>query len=155
MKCHWNIIYNAAVKYLYPVWTKPVCRQSSLVWEQNIALHNPHVICFSFKYASAEERHTCIITDVAFEHWKWSVNPTSSALMSSTDFYWRTTGQQVKARNGCNNRACSWVSQNALFSKSQTPSVNDSIDFEWVILEIPVINCIVGMLLTCPIVIQD
>ena len=40
---------------------------------------------------------------------------------------------------------------NALFWKSQTHSVNDSIyDFDGVSLEIPVKNNIVGMLLTCP-----
>ena len=44
------------------------------------------------------------------------------------------------------------VSHNALFWKSQTHSVNDTInDFDWVFLEIPVKICIVGMLLTCPI----
>ena len=48
---------------------------------------------------------------------------------------------------------CLWVSHNALFSKSQTYPINDSIYyFDWVFLEIPVKNCIVGMLLTCPIV---
>ena len=52
-------------------------------------------------------------------------------------------------------RACQWVSHNALFLKSQTHSVNvhDSIyDIDWVFLEIPVKNCIVGMLLTCPLI---
>ena len=45
------------------------------------------------------------------------------------------------------------VSHNALFWKSQTHSVNDSIyNFEIVFLEFPEKNCIVGMLLTCPIV---
>ena len=48
--------------------------------------------------------------------------------------------------------ACKWVSHNALLWESQTHSVNDSIyDFDRVFLEIPVKNCIVGMLLTCPI----
>ena len=48
--------------------------------------------------------------------------------------------------------ACQWVSHNALFWKSQTHSVNDTIyNFNWVLLEIPVKNCIVGMLLTCRI----
>ena len=38
----------------------------------------------------------------------------------------------------------------ALFWKSQTHSANDGIyDYEWVFLEIPVKNCIVGMLYTC------
>ena len=50
------------------------------------------------------------------------------------------------------NSACYRVSHNALFRTSQTHSGNDSIsDFDWVFLEIPVKNCIVGMLLTCPI----
>ena len=50
------------------------------------------------------------------------------------------------------NGACQWVSHNALFLKSRTHSVNDRIyDFDWVFLEFPVKNCIVGMLLTCPI----
>ena len=50
------------------------------------------------------------------------------------------------------NKACWWVSHNALFWKSQTHSVNDSIhNFDWVFLEIPVKNCIVGYSLTCPI----
>ena len=42
---------------------------------------------------------------------------------------------------------------NALSWKFQTHSVNDSMmnDFDWVFLEIPVGNYIVGMLLTCPI----
>ena len=49
-------------------------------------------------------------------------------------------------------RACLWVSRNALFWKSQTHSVNDSIyNFDWVFLEIPVKNCMVRMLLTGPI----
>ena len=40
-----------------------------------------------------------------------------------------------------------------IFQKSQIHSVNDSVyDFHWVCLEIPVENCIVGMLLTCPFV---
>ena len=40
-------------------------------------------------------------------------------------------------------------------SKSRTHTVNDSIwDFDWVCMEIVVINCIVGMLLTRPIVIS-
>ena len=48
------------------------------------------------------------------------------------------------------NRACLWVSHNALFWKSQTHSENDSIyDFNWVFVESPVKNYIVGMLLTC------
>ena len=47
------------------------------------------------------------------------------------------------------NRACQWVSHYALFWKCQTHSVNDSVyDFELVFLEIPVENCIVGLLLT-------
>ena len=52
------------------------------------------------------------------------------------------------------NRARWWVFHNTLFWKSRTHSVNDSIihDFDWVILEIPVKICIVGMLLTYPIV---
>ena len=41
------------------------------------------------------------------------------------------------------------VSHNALFWKSHARSVNDSIyDFDWVVLEIPVKNCIEGKLLT-------
>ena len=47
------------------------------------------------------------------------------------------------------NWACWWVSNNALFWKSQTHSVNDSIHvygFAWAFLEIPVKNCIVGIL---------
>ena len=44
------------------------------------------------------------------------------------------------------------IPHNALFQNSLTHSVNDSLyDFDWVFLEIPVKNCIVGMLLTCPI----
>ena len=50
------------------------------------------------------------------------------------------------------NRACQWIFHNALFWKSQTHSVNESIyGFDGVFLEIPVKNCIVDMLLTCPI----
>ena len=50
------------------------------------------------------------------------------------------------------NRACKWVSHNKLFWDSQTHSLNDSIyNFDWVFLEIPVRNCIAGMLLTCHI----
>ena len=42
----------------------------------------------------------------------------------------------------CNNNACWWVSQNALFWKSQTHSFNDNIkDFDQVFLGIPVKNC--------------
>ena len=67
---------------------------------------------------------------------------------------------EVIGLNRTANRACSWVShnalfrnyQNALFRNSQTHSVHYSIkDFYWVFLEIPVKNCIVGMLSTCPI----
>ena len=47
-------------------------------------------------------------------------------------------------------RACLWVSHNTLFWKSH--SVNDGKnDFDWVFMEIPMKNCIVGMLLTWPI----
>ena len=43
----------------------------------------------------------------------------------------------------------STVSRNALFQNSQTHSVNDSIkDFDWLVLQISVKNCIVGMLST-------
>ena len=45
--------------------------------------------------------------------------------------------------------------RNALFWKSQTHSVNDSIhvyDFIWIFLEISVKNCIVGILLACHII---
>mgnify|MGYP001802906133 CR=1 FL=1 len=50
------------------------------------------------------------------------------------------------------NKACWWVSHNALFLKSQTRPVNDSIyNFDWVFLEIPVKSRIVGYSLTCPI----
>ena len=49
------------------------------------------------------------------------------------------------------NRACCWISHSALFWIFQAYSVNDSIisDFDWVSLDILVINCIVGMLFTC------
>ena len=48
--------------------------------------------------------------------------------------------------------SCLWASHNALLWKSQTHSVNDSIkDFDQVFQEIPLKNCIVVMLLTCPI----
>ena len=44
------------------------------------------------------------------------------------------------------------MSNNALFRKSQTHAVNVSIyNFDCIFLEIPVKNCIVGMLWTCPI----
>ena len=52
------------------------------------------------------------------------------------------------------NRACWWVSNNAVFWKSQTNSVNDSmiwLRFDWIFQEIPVKNWIVGILFTCPI----
>ena len=46
------------------------------------------------------------------------------------------------------NMVCEWLSDNASFWKS----VNDSLyDFDWVFPKIPVKNCIVGMLLACPI----
>ena len=44
------------------------------------------------------------------------------------------------------------ISHTAIFWKSQTYSVYDSIyEFDWVFLGNPVKNCIVGMLSTCPI----
>ena len=51
------------------------------------------------------------------------------------------------------NRACLWVSHNALFWNFQTHLVNHSIyNFDCVFLEIPAKYCFVGMLLTCPII---
>ena len=50
------------------------------------------------------------------------------------------------------NRACQRVSHNALIRNSQTHSVNESIqDYYWVVLETPVKNFTMGMLLTGPI----
>ena len=55
------------------------------------------------------------------------------------------------------NGACIWVSHNALFQTSQTRSVNDSMhqiltDYIW---KFQWKNCIMGMLLTCPIIMQS
>ena len=54
---------------------------------------------------------------------------------------------------GATNRQCWRISHIALLWNSQTHSVNDTIyDFDWVFLEIPVKIFIVGVILTCPIV---
>ena len=53
-------------------------------------------------------------------------------------------------------RACLWISHNTLFWKFQDTlsQWQHKYDIDWEFLGIPVENCIVGVLLTCPTTIQ-
>ena len=67
-------------------------------------------------------------------------------------FWWQWWPLESLDQEIVSNRACCWVSHNALFLKTQTHTLTDSrYEFDWVFLEIPMKNCIVGMLLTRPI----